>query len=166
MDCCNNGVVTVNEVAKTACDNCGEIGRIVEKQTVVHQVKSEKLPAVSDAEYRFCGSANCDVVYYSADGSVFTTDDVRKLITSKTKGDNRPLCYCFGFTEGNLRREIAITGKSNVSAQVTQFIKEKLCACEIRNPAGSCCLGEINKAVKRLAVHSGVQANKGEKSFE
>jgi hypothetical protein len=37
-----------------------------------------------------------------------------------------------------------------VPKQVSQFIKEKLCACELRNPAGACCLGEINRAVKSL----------------
>lgn len=150
MNCCNNGVGAIGSIAKTTCGICGEVGRIVAKQTVVHQVKSEKLRAVSDAEYRFCISANCDVVYYSADGSIFTTDDVRELVTSKTTGDDRPLCYCFGFTEGNVRREIVLNGETTIPAQVTQFIKEKLCACEIRNPAGSCCLGEMNRTVQRI----------------
>ncbi len=77
-------------------------------------------------------------------------DDTRELVTSKTMGDARPLCYCFGFTEGFARREIARTGESSVSKQVSQFIKEKLCVCEIRNPSGACCLGEVNKAIKRL----------------
>ena len=81
---------------------------------------------------------------------MFTTDDVRELVTSKTKGDDRPLCYCFGFTQGNVRREIVLNGETTIPTQVTQFIKEKLCACEIRNPSGSCCLGEINRIVKSL----------------
>lgn len=150
MDCCSNGVVAATEFAVTACQICGEVGRIVEKQTVVHQVKSERLSFIGYTEYRFCGSADCEVVYYSADGSVFTLDDVRKLITSKTSGDDRPLCYCFGFTEGNVRREIVLTGETTIPTQVSQFIKEKLCACEIRNPAGSCCLGEIKRTEKQI----------------
>ncbi len=79
-------------------------------------------------------------------------DDARELVTSKTTGDARPLCYCFGFTEGFARQEIARTGESSVSKQVSRFIKEKLCSCEIRNPSGVCCLGEINKILKRLAA--------------
>ena len=148
MDCCSNGAVKADESLLTACQICGEPGRIVAKQTVVHQVISEKLSSVGDAEYRFCGSVDCDVVYYSVDGNVFTTDDVRELVTTKMNGDNRPLCYCFGFTEGNVRREIVLRGETTIPAQVTQFIKEKLCACEIRNPSGSCCLGEINRTVR------------------
>jgi len=150
MDCCSNGAVKADESLLTACRICGEPGRIVAKQTVVHQVISEKLSSVGDAEYRFCGTAECDVVYYSVDGNVFTTDDVRELVTTKTQGDNRPLCYCFGFTEGNVRQEIVLKGETTIPAQVTQFIKEKLCACEIRNPSGSCCLGEINRTVRRI----------------
>jgi len=152
MDCCNNGIGAISRIVKTACENCGEVGRIVAKQTVVHQVKSEQLSAVSVSEYIFFSSADCEVVYYSPDRSVFTTDDLRELVTSKTKGDDRPLCYCFGFTEGNVRREIVLKGETSIPTQVTQFIKEKLCACEIRNPAGSCCLGEINRTEKRLVA--------------
>lgn len=142
--------MAASESSLSACQICGEVGRIVAKQTVVHQVKSEKLASVADSEFRFCGSTDCEVVYYSASGSLFTTDDVRELVTSKAKGIDRPLCYCFGFTEGDIRREIVLEGETTIPAQVTQFIKEKLCACEIRNPAGSCCLGEINRTVQRF----------------
>ena len=151
MDCCCSGVQMSKETPQNACGECGEIGRIVARQTVVHHVKSEKLSSVGDEEYKFCSSPNCAVVYYAASGQVFTVDDVRELVTSKTSGNSRPLCYCFGFTEGFARREIAQTSKSSVSKQVSRFIKEKLCSCEIRNPSGVCCLGEINKTLKRLA---------------
>jgi len=77
---------------------------------------------------------------------------MRELVTAKASGDARPLCYCFGFTEGDVRKEIDQNGESSVPKQISQFIKEKLCVCEIRNPAGACCLGEINKTVKRLAA--------------
>ncbi len=152
MDCCCSGVQTTKETPQNACRECGEIGRAVARQTVVHHVKSEKLSSVGVEEYKFCSSAKCAVVYYAASSQVFTVDDVREFVTSKTSGDARPLCYCFGFTEGFARREIAQTGESSVSKQVSRFIKEKLCSCEIRNPSGVCCLGEINKTLKRLAT--------------
>ncbi|HXG84364.1 MAG TPA: hypothetical protein VNI84_10080 [Pyrinomonadaceae bacterium] len=43
-------------------------------------------------------------------------------------------------------------GSSTLADDLLEFIKEKLCVCEIRNPAGACCLGEINITVKRLAA--------------
>lgn len=152
MDCCSSGVQIITETPQGVCKDCGEVGRLVTRQTVAHHVKSEKLSEVKSGEYRFCSSENCPTVYYAATGEIFTVDDVRELITSKAKGDARPLCYCFGFTEGFARQEIAETGTSSVPEQVSQFIKERLCCCEVRNPSGVCCLGEINKAVKRLML--------------
>lgn len=126
--------------------------RVVARQTVLLHVKSEKLSCVDSNEYKFCPSENCPVVYYSTAGRVFTVEDVRELVRTKASGDSRPLCYCFGLTEGFISQEIEQSGKSTVPAQVTQFIKEKLCVCEIRSPSGACCLGEINRTVKTLSA--------------
>jgi len=151
MDCCCSGIQMSKETPQNACNQCGETGRAVSRQTVVHHVKSEKLSSVGDEEYKFCSSPKCSIVYYAESGQAFGIDDLRESVTSKTTGDARPLCYCFGFTEGFARREIAQTGESSVSKQVSRYIKEELCSCEIRNPSGVCCLGEINKTLKRLA---------------
>lgn len=154
MDCCRNSAKMSRESQQNDCNRCDGTGRDVSRKTVVHHVKSEKLSSVGEEEYRFCSSPECAVVYYAASGQIFTVDDVRELVTSKTTGDERPLCYCFGFTEGFARREIAQTGESSVSLQVSRFVKEKLCNCEIRNPSGVCCLGETNKIVKNLILKS------------
>lgn len=152
MDCCCSSAKMTKETAQNACGECGEVGRVVARQTVVHHVKSSKLSSVGDGKYTFCPSENCPVVYYSAAGRVFNVADVRELVTAKASGNSRPVCYCFGFTQGFIREEIEQTGKSTVPALVTQFIKDKLCVCEIRNPAGACCLGEINRTVKKLSL--------------
>lgn len=162
MDCCCSGVQMTKETAHNVCRGCGEVGRVVARQTVAHHVKSENLAHVKSGEYKFCSSEKCPTVYYSASGEAFTTGDVRELVTSKSSGDSRPLCYCFGFTEGFARREIERAGESSVPEQVSRFIKEKLCVCEIRNPAGACCLGEINKTIKRLKSQISVAAGERE----
>jgi hypothetical protein len=154
MDCCCSGVQMTKETPQNTCNDCGGVGRIVTRQTVVHHVKSEKLGEIKSDEYKFCPSESCSTVYYSATGEIYTVDDVRELVTSKVKGDSRPLCYCFGFTEGFARQEIDATGKSSIPELVSQFIKERLCSCEVRNPSSVCCLGEINKTIKRLLVES------------
>lgn len=165
MDCCGSKIKTAIDAPQTACGRCGKTGRAVLRQTVAHHVKSEKLFCVKTDEYKFCASPKCAVVYYTTSGEAFTVDDVREAVTAKTEGDERPLCYCFGFTEGFARQEIAQTGASSVPAQVSQFIKEKLCSCEVRNPSGVCCLGEINKTVKRLSSQTVMRANKEERSY-
>ena len=148
-DCCS--VPKPSPAASVAlCAECGMKGRSVERRTVLHHVKGELLARVSDDDYRFCAAPACAVVYYGTRGAVFTVNDVRELITAKASGEVRPLCYCFGFTEGDIRKEIAQTKGTSIPSQIGQFIKEKMCACEIRNPSGACCLGEVNKTVKQL----------------
>lgn len=154
MDCCCSGVQASKDTAQNVCGHCGEIGRAVARRTVVHHIKIEKLFGVSGDEYNFCASPACRIVYYADSSHTFTVEDMRELVTSKTSGDARPLCYCFGFTEGFARQEIARTGETSVARLISRFIREKLCVCEIRNPAGACCLGEINKTVKRLMTES------------
>ncbi len=93
MDCCCSGAKMTKETAQNACGHCGEVGRVVARQTVVHHVKSEKLSCVETDEYKFCPSENCPIVYYSAAGRVFNVEDVRELVTAKAIGDSRPVCY-------------------------------------------------------------------------
>lgn len=151
-DCCNGLEIACG--LQTACQKCGEPGRAIWRQTVVHHVKSEKLALIGNAEYKFCATKSCPVVYYAEGDQEFIVTDVREPVTSKSEGDDRPLCYCFGFTEGDLRQEVERTGKSTAPDQISQFIKERLCACDTRNPSGICCLGSVIKAVKQLQSES------------
>ncbi len=156
-DCCSmpeqvNTPASIEDRApvKTECLMCGSVGRSVESKTVLHHVRSEELARVRDEAYRFCSSPNCPVVYYGDGGARFTVENVRELVTAKASGAARPLCYCFGFTEGHAQQEIARTGKSTIPARISQLIKEGKCACEVRNPSGACCLGQVNRTIKRL----------------
>ena len=61
-----------------------------------------------------------------------------------------PLCYCFGFDESHLREEISKTGNTTVPERISRLIREGLCACDVLNPSGKCCLGEVNRTAIRL----------------
>ena len=146
--------LVVNEGRPTRssqCVMCGNAGRPVERKMILHHVRNERLDRVNDNEsYRFCPGPTCAIVYYGDAGTRFSVDDMRELVTSKASGDERPICYCFGFSEGDAHREIEVTGHSTIPARISKLIKAGMCACEVRNPAGVCCLGEVNHAVKRL----------------
>jgi hypothetical protein len=62
--------------------------------------------------------------------------------------DPLSVCYCFGFTRQDIWDEICDTGKSTVAKRITAEIEAGRCACEVRNPSGKCCLGDITRAVK------------------
>src|SRR5713101_2012113 len=49
---------------------------------------------------------------------------------------------CFNFSRADVRRECTI------SARIAAEVRAGRCACEVKNPSGACCLGEVNRAVR------------------
>lgn len=160
-DCCSSQSNAASSPEKTAakllCPQCGRSGRPVSTLTLKHQVKSQFLPDVNGGGFHFCAAPDCPVVYFAAGGPVLTTNDVRRLVTQKDS-EHAPVCYCFGFTPTMIRDEQAATGKSTVIERIAAEMKSDFCACEIRNPQGSCCLGNVKAAVKAAKVSSPVIA--------
>jgi hypothetical protein len=60
------------------------------------------------------------------------------------------LCYCFDHTLDHVREEITRTGVCRIPELVAEEVKAGRCACELKNPSGACCLGELRGAVKNL----------------
>ena len=135
------------------CVECGAAGSPVERRTLLHMLVPDGLERVGVREYRFCAAPGCDVVYFSTDGVVaFGTADLRQRVGLKAGADpSAPVCYCFGFTAGDLEAGVQ-GGGTEVPARIRALVKERLCACEVRNPSGRCCLGEIARMVKRLSA--------------
>lgn len=135
---------------KTGCPRCGQAGRPVALRTLKHHVKPEHLRTVEAGQFHFCRTAGCDVVYFNDSGIVLTRADVRERIGLKETADPVPLCYCFGFTEKMALDEIRATGRCTIPQRIAAEVKAGHYACEIRNPQGSCCLGEVTTVVRRL----------------
>lgn len=133
------------------CRRCAGQGRPVSRKTILLMLKPELLDTAMSANYSFCPARDCPVVYFEDEGdNQFTVDDLRIRVGLKVKDDPIPLCYCFGFEEHDIRAEIARTGSTTIPERVSKLIREGLCACDTRNPAGVCCLGEVNKVAKLL----------------
>lgn len=139
------------EISAACCRNCLGHGRPVSRKTVLLMLKPELLEQAMTGTYTFCSKPDCPVVYFEEQSQrSFTIEDLRVTVGVKATQDPIPLCYCFGFDESHIRDELARTGKTTVSERISTLIREGLCACESRNPAGVCCLGEVNRAVKQL----------------
>jgi hypothetical protein len=164
-DCCSSSTAScceasVEEAAMLAvqsglCPSCGEKGKSVDGQTV-KALLSVSLREVTHEPYFFCRTAECPVVYYSADGTqAFTTDQVRERVYQKEpQAEDVPVCYCFRHSAGSIRAEIEQTGSSTVVEEITAGTRAGYCACDLRNPQGSCCLGNVAALVKQLLVGS------------
>lgn len=153
MSCCaeTGTLPDVLQKAETqrVCFSCQGPSKPVTLRTMLLMLKPQFFDQVGESKYRFCASPDCPVVYSSRERS-FTTGDLRIRVGLKEKGGLIPLCYCFGFNEQDLRAEIKTEGQTTITQRISALTKERMCACEERNPSGTCCLGEVTKAVKRL----------------
>jgi hypothetical protein len=135
----------------TECPVSGTKGVTVELQTVKAVLTNAALRRVTAAAHRFCADPECDIVYFADDGTTSSKTDIRVPVWQKEPAGARMVCYCFGENERDIRAEIAINGKSDALERVKAHIKARRCACELRNPRGTCCLGDVGAAVKRVS---------------
>ena len=128
------------------CPSCGKKGKPVAVLTVKSLVRDHKcVPAL--VSYSFCRTVGCEVVYFS-DRGVFTKPDVKVLVGIKETADPIPLCYCFDYNREDIRRDIEAAGKTSVLEEIKAEVQGGLCACEVKNPSGTCCLGDITRAIQ------------------
>jgi len=148
-DCCQ--VETPLGAGPGRCADCGQPGRMVDPITVKALLRPEALTRLSAPAHRFCPTASCAVVYFG-EGEAFDREDLTVPVFQKEPAGDRTVCYCFAITEADLRREIADTGRSTAAQGITAHVKAGRCACEIKNPQGNCCLGNVAAVVKALAA--------------
>lgn len=161
--CCSDGAcdIPISQIAASAglCPQSGSKGRRVDSATVKAML-AVSLTEVRDTPYFFCKDADCPVVYFSEDGTqTFTVDQIRERVYQKEPdSDDVFICYCFRHTPGSIRAELIATGESTIVEAINAGIQAGKCACEIRNPQGSCCLGNVNAAVKAVQETVKVEA--------
>ena len=127
---------------------CGQKGKPVGQQ-LVKAMLAVSLRRVTSDEYFFCRTENCPVVYYSRDGSgIFAEDDLREVVYQKHPHDpETPICYCFQHKVKELTLASAEEA-DRVVAEIRAGTSADQCACDIRNPQGSCCLGNVTMVAK------------------
>ena len=133
------------------CPESGTAGAKVDLITVKALLRPDALRRLEGREYRFCPEPHCDVVYFdSASASKFRKDDLVVRVGQKESQDPIPVCYCFDVTMADLRKDITARGDTDIPQRITEQIRAGHCACEVKSPAGSCCLGLIHEAVKKI----------------
>lgn len=137
------------------CPNCGEPGKAVDESTLKSMLLSS-LRNIRRTQYFFCRTTACPVVYFSSDGEqAFTTEYVRERIYQKEPDvEGVFVCYCFRHTVGEIRNA-SPEGRLAILGDINAGIKAEQCACDWRNPQGSCCLGNVREVIKqaeKLAV--------------
>lgn len=132
------------------CPVCGEKGKPVQTQTLKAML-SVSLREVRDEPYLFCRTETCPVVYFSSNGEQsFTVEQIREKVYQKQPDSEQVfVCYCFRHTVGEIRTA-ASKVRTAILDDINQGIRAGQCACDLRNPQGSCCLGNVNELIKQI----------------
>jgi Zinc binding domain len=154
-DCCS---VKDSPVAPpvAACPVNGARSKRVDLLTVKSLVRQLSLE-LPNTQYYFCEARECDVVYFAFDSQapIFRRGDLLIRVGAKEESDPIPVCYCFGFMRKDIEDEIAETGRSTVADRISTEVTAGRCACEVKNPSGKCCLGEVRRTANDRLSQTG-----------
>ncbi len=139
------------------CPRCGSRGQSVERLTVA-ALSAGIIPL--NQRYWLCRELECEAVYFGEDGAVVTASDLNVVPGLKSKDQEALVCYCFQHRRGDIEAELVANGETTIPDRITVEVKAGNCTCEVRNPAGKCCLGDVQKAIQEISaalgeVHAG-----------
>ncbi|SRR6266571_2766805 len=148
---------TIGDSARPApalCPECSQPGRSVERITVKAMLRPAALMRLSAPEHRFCPTPECRVVYFGFE-EVFHREEIVVPVFQKEPVGKRTVCYCFAVTEADLRCELEQTGHSTATDEIGELVRAGRCACELKNPQGSCCLGNVASVTREAMTTLG-----------
>lgn len=137
---------------RAVCPSCSARATPVEVSTLKALLTPQALAQLLLGGFRFCANPACDTVYFSDVGQLFRTSDLRVAVWQKERPGARTICYCFGENEAEMQQEIDEHGSTSAVARVRRHISDRRCACDVRNPRGVCCLGDLAAASRRLSA--------------
>lgn len=114
--------------------------------------------AAEDTGWRFCGSAGCEVVYFSETTvQQFKQSDLTIDVGVKQTNGPRPLCYCFGHSVASIKDELRANGRSDALEDIRAKMKDPGCHCATANPSGACCLGSVSRGIETAHAELNVE---------
>jgi len=137
--CCN----TDTKKGRLVCSGCGKNAFSVSRQTMLHQVQSPDNQNMVEGDYAFCANRDCNTGYFSASDMIPKTS-----LRAFQSNQDAMLCHCFDISEADYRTALEASSFEAIKAFVVQQTKDKLCACESRNPSGRCCLVSFKQMEK------------------
>jgi hypothetical protein len=88
-------------------------------------------------------------VYFSPDdGQTFTVAQIRERVYQKEPNSQDVfICYCFRYKIGDILTATP-EARNAIVEDINTGINAGQCACDLRNPQGSCCLGNVHGLIK------------------
>jgi len=147
---CESGCCTTQPKGKVACPKCHEKAKGVLAKTVEHLLTHEaKEKCDSFDGFYYCKTPSCEVVYFR-EGEILTQNDMSVTVGLKEGATPATVCYCFEWTKEKITEELKATGETTALEDIKAKMENPGCSCEILNPSGGCCLGDVGKAIKEI----------------
>ena len=150
-DCCSP-----QPKGKEACPLCGKAAKGVLVKTLEHLLSvNAKAKLASFEGFHYCKTPTCEAVYFRGD-EVLKQDALTVMVGLKGGANPATVCYCFEWTKEKIKAEIEATGKTTALEDIKAKMADPGCSCEILNPSGQCCLGDVGKVVREISIKHGV----------
>ncbi|WP_047984331.1 putative iron-sulfur cluster-binding metallochaperone [Ornithinibacillus californiensis] len=151
-DCCTPEEQVFVKSGSGLCPSCNTKGKKVKIITLKSLLRPLALEAISpDESHYFCTTKECDAVYFESTNKTYLISDLKVSVHQKDDSVTTPICYCFDWTKEKIEKYI----KQELSPNPLEHIKENVqadrCGCEVNNPQGSCCMGNVTKYIKSLS---------------
>ncbi len=149
-DCCNN-TKEINIENVVNCPSCKNKVKNIKLITLKSMLKPSALETLSAKEnHYFCLTKDCDVVYFDTNNNMYLLSDIKVAVYQKDDSPLTPICYCFNWTKEKIKKYVEKGITANPVEHIRENIKENRCGCEVNNPQGSCCLGNVTKFINQL----------------
>ncbi len=149
-DCCSETRLE-QPVGNQVCQTCGEKGKKVELATMRSLTRRDH-PLYAELKSGFiCTNPDDSTVYYFGENDIIISHN--DLVTSyhlKNPDDNQNLCYCFQHSRKAIKEDVSKNGHSTIELSIREKVKQGVCTCEVSNPKGKCCLGDVSGFVKEF----------------
>ncbi|MEC0259833.1 (2Fe-2S)-binding protein [Paenibacillus sp. VTT E-133280] len=144
--CCQTS--TDNPTKSIQCPVCYQKGKTIQLITLKSLLQPTALETIyPELTYTFCANSSCEVVYFS-DEQTFGKDMLKVSVFQKDAALEVPVCYCFGWTRERLIQ--AVQENQNPIDHIREQIQAGRCGCEVNNPQGACCLGNVTSFIRSL----------------
>jgi len=150
-DCCTTNEQIVESSGFELCPSCDTKGKKVKIITLKSRLKPTVLDTFNpDLIHYFCSTEDCDVVYFDTDKKSYSISEIKVSVYQKDNSTTVPVCYCFDWTREKIIKYVEEGIGSKPLEHIRQNVKENRCGCEVNNPQGSCCMGNVTKFIKSL----------------
>ncbi len=144
-----------NSDSSILCPRCSELAiecvgpQKVPKITLTSLVKPEYHKDIPTGRSFFCSQRECETVYFDTEGHQIRKDQLSVRVWQKEEAGDIPVCYCFDHSAKAIMEDARRNSPPSIPLTIREKIKADLCTCEIKNPKGTCCLGDVAFWVKR-----------------